>query len=176
MDNAMDALNSLPDSLLSGQFLESRFFYTVVAIVIFWLVKKLVMSVMLRDRDVQVQYRIRKTVAYIIYPLAFIVIGRITTNSRMLPWKKLTSLMATRPKRSSSFLSVKRNAGRLDSNILSIPTVKPNSGGTANQSTSMAMEAFTILRPWFCKESSAGLTKGPSTPPFISVAAHALHA
>ena len=32
---------------------------------------------MLRDRDVQVQYRIRKTVAYITYPLAFLVIGRI---------------------------------------------------------------------------------------------------
>ena len=73
----MNTLNSLHDHLVSGQFLESKIFYTILAIVIFWLVKKLVMAVMLRDRDVQVQYRIRKTVAYIIYPLAFLVIGRI---------------------------------------------------------------------------------------------------
>ena len=73
----MNILNSLHQKLFNGEFLESRIFYTIVAIVVFWLVKKLVMSIMLRDRDVQVQYRIRKTVAYIIYPLAFIVIGRI---------------------------------------------------------------------------------------------------
>ena len=73
----MNTLNSLRDHLVSGQFLESKIFYTILAIVIFWLIKKLVMAVMLRDRDVQVQYRIRKTVAYIIYPLAFLVIGRI---------------------------------------------------------------------------------------------------
>ena len=73
----MNALNSLQDHLISGQFLESKIFYTILAIVTFWLVKKLVMTVLLRDRDVQVQYRIRKTVAYIIYPLAFLVIGRI---------------------------------------------------------------------------------------------------
>ena len=73
----MNTLNSLHDHLVSGQFLESKIFYTILAIVIFWLIKKLVMAVMLRDRDVQIQYRIRKTVAYITYPLAFLVIGRI---------------------------------------------------------------------------------------------------
>ena len=73
----MNTLNSLKDHLLSGQFFESRVFYTILAIAFFWLVKKLIMSVLLRDREVQVQYRIRKTVAYIIYPLAFLVIGRI---------------------------------------------------------------------------------------------------
>lgn len=43
----------------------------------FWLIRRLTLIVLLRGRDVQVQYRIRKTVAYITYPLAFLVIGRI---------------------------------------------------------------------------------------------------
>lgn len=73
----MKTLDTLLQQLFSGEFLESKVFYTIVALVVFWLARKLVMSVLLRDRDVQVQYRIRKTVAYIIYPLAFIVIGRI---------------------------------------------------------------------------------------------------
>ena len=73
----MNTLNSLQDHLLSGQFFESRVFYTILAIVFFWLVKKLIMGVLLSDREVQVQYRIRKTLTYIIYPLAFLVIGRI---------------------------------------------------------------------------------------------------
>ncbi len=67
----------LSEQFLSGQFLESRVFYTILAIVLFWLVRKLILALTLRDRDVQVQYRIRKTVAYITYPLAFLVIGRI---------------------------------------------------------------------------------------------------
>ena len=73
----MNAFDTLLQHLLSGEFLESKVFYTIVAIVVFWLARKLVMSVLMRERDVQAQYRIRKTVAYIIYPLAFIVIGRI---------------------------------------------------------------------------------------------------
>ena len=73
----MGTLNSLLDHLFSGQFLESKVFYTILAIVIFWLVHRLVLTISMRDREVQVQYRIRKTVAYVIYPLAFLVIGRI---------------------------------------------------------------------------------------------------
>ncbi len=73
----MDILISLRDSLFNGEFLQSKVFYTLLAIVVFWLVKRLLLFVLLRDRDVQVQYRFRKTVAYITYPLAFLVIGRI---------------------------------------------------------------------------------------------------
>jgi small-conductance mechanosensitive channel len=73
----MDTLISLRDNLFSGQFLESKLFYTIFAIVSFWLIKRLVLAVLLRNRDVQVQYRIRKTVAYIIYPVTFVVVGNI---------------------------------------------------------------------------------------------------
>jgi small-conductance mechanosensitive channel len=73
----MDNLDTLSKQLLSGQFLESKVFYTILAFVLFWLIRKLMLKILLRDRDVQVQYRIRKTVAYITYPLAFLVIGRI---------------------------------------------------------------------------------------------------
>jgi small-conductance mechanosensitive channel len=73
----MEILISLRDSLFNGEFLQSKVFYTLLAIVVFWLVKRLLLFVLLRDRDVQVQYRLRKTVAYITYPLAFLVIGRI---------------------------------------------------------------------------------------------------
>jgi small-conductance mechanosensitive channel len=73
----MDFLISLRDSLVGGEFLESRGFYTLLAIVVFWLLRRLLLAILLRGREVQVQYRIRKTVTYIIYPLAFLVIGRI---------------------------------------------------------------------------------------------------
>jgi len=73
----MDILNSISDTLFNGQFLESKVFYSLLALVVFWLIRRLLLMVFLRDRDVQVQYRIRKTVAYITYPLAFLVIGRI---------------------------------------------------------------------------------------------------
>jgi hypothetical protein len=73
----MDTLIALRNNLFNGQFLESKVFYTFLAIGTFWLVNRLVLMVLLRDRDVQVQYRVRKTVTYITYPLAFLVIGRI---------------------------------------------------------------------------------------------------
>jgi small-conductance mechanosensitive channel len=73
----MDNLVQLRDLLFNGQFLESKVFYTLLALVIFWLIRRLLLTFLLRDREVQVQYRIRKTVAYITYPLAFLVIGRI---------------------------------------------------------------------------------------------------
>ena len=73
----MDILISLRDSLFSGEFLQSKVFYTLLALVFFWLVQRLLLVILLRDREVQVQYRLRKTVAYITYPLAFLVIGRI---------------------------------------------------------------------------------------------------
>jgi hypothetical protein len=73
----MDTLVTWSDQFFSGQFLESKIFYSILAIVFFWLIRRLTLIVLLRGRDVQVQYRIRKTVAYITYPLAFLVIGRI---------------------------------------------------------------------------------------------------
>ncbi len=73
----MDNLVTLLDSFFNGDFFESKIYYTILAIVIFWLIHRLCLSVFLRDREIQVQYRISKTVSYIIYPLAFLVIGRI---------------------------------------------------------------------------------------------------
>ncbi len=73
----MDNLETLSDQFFSGQFLESKIFYTILAIVFFWVIRRLILIVFLRGKDVQVQYRIRKTVAYSTYPLAFLVIGRI---------------------------------------------------------------------------------------------------
>ena len=73
----MDTLVSLRDNLFNGDFLESRLFYTILAIVFFWLFHRLILILLLGKRDVQVQYRIRKTVAYITYPLTFVVIGHI---------------------------------------------------------------------------------------------------
>ena len=73
----MDIRSSLSDNFFSGQFLESNLYYTLLAIVFFWLMQRLLLVVLLRKREVQVQYRIRKSVAYITYPLAFLVIGRI---------------------------------------------------------------------------------------------------
>ncbi len=73
----METLTLISDGLFNGEFLESKIFYTILAIVFFWLVHRLALAVFLRNRDVQVQYRIRKTVAYITYPFAFVVIGHI---------------------------------------------------------------------------------------------------
>jgi small-conductance mechanosensitive channel len=73
----MDSLHLLRDGLFNGEFLESKIFYTILALVVFWLIRRISLIVLLRDRDVQVQYRLRKTVAYVTYPLAFLVIGRI---------------------------------------------------------------------------------------------------
>jgi len=73
----MDTLISLRDNFFNGQFLDSKVFHTLLAIVVFWLINRLVLMVFMRGRDVQVQYRVRKTVTYITYPLAFLVIGRI---------------------------------------------------------------------------------------------------
>ena len=73
----MEPLILFSDSLFSGDFLESKIFYTILALVVFWLIRRISLIVLLRDREVQLQYRIRKSVAYITYPLAFLVIGRI---------------------------------------------------------------------------------------------------
>ena len=73
----MESLIIIRDGILRGEFLDGKIFYTILAIVVFWLINRFSLMILLRDRDVQVQYRIRKSVAYITYPLAFLVIGRI---------------------------------------------------------------------------------------------------
>ena len=73
----MESLISFGNDLFTGDFLESKIFYTILALVVFWLIHRISLMILLRDRDVQVQYRIRKSVDYITYPLAFLVIGRI---------------------------------------------------------------------------------------------------
>jgi small-conductance mechanosensitive channel len=73
----MESLIIIRDGILRGEFLDGKIFYTILAIVVFWSINRFSLMILLRDRDVQVQYRIRKSVAYITYPLAFLVIGRI---------------------------------------------------------------------------------------------------
>ena len=73
----MDIQNFLSNSFLNADFFHGKLFYTFLALLGFWLLKKALLLVLLRDKDVQVQYRIRKIITYIIYPLAFLVIGRI---------------------------------------------------------------------------------------------------
>jgi small-conductance mechanosensitive channel len=68
---------SLRDQILTGQGLEAKLFYTLLALLVFWLIRRVALSVLLRGREIQVQYRVRKLVAYITWPIAFLVIGRI---------------------------------------------------------------------------------------------------
>lgn len=70
-------MDTLSYSFLNADFFHGKLFYTLLALLGFWLLKKVLLLVLLRDKDVQFQYRIRKTITYIIYPLAFLVIGRI---------------------------------------------------------------------------------------------------
>jgi len=77
MATILTTYDAVLDYLLSGRFLESRIFSTILAVVVILLAKSLIMAVLLRGRDVQVQYRIRKTVIYISYPLMFLLVGSI---------------------------------------------------------------------------------------------------
>ena len=51
--------------------------YTVVALFLFGIFKWIFLLIFLRNRDVKVQYRIRKIVGYVTWTIAFIVVGRI---------------------------------------------------------------------------------------------------
>jgi len=73
----MEIWGYLRDHVFTGSGLESKLFYSVLALLFFWVVRKLALVLLLRGREVQVQYRVRKLVAYITWPLAFLVIGRI---------------------------------------------------------------------------------------------------
>ncbi len=73
----METWNYLHDRVLTGQGLEAKLFYSLLALLAFWAVRRIALAVLLRGRDLQVQYRTRKLVAYVTWPLAFLVIGRI---------------------------------------------------------------------------------------------------
>ena len=51
--------------------------YTLLALLLFWLIRRLALSILLHGREVQAQYRIRKTITYVNFLIAFLVIGRI---------------------------------------------------------------------------------------------------
>jgi len=73
----MEIWNYLRDHVLTGQGLEAKLFYSLLVLLVFWTIRHFALVLLLRGREVQAQYRIRKLVAYITWPLAFLVVGRI---------------------------------------------------------------------------------------------------
>ncbi|MBZ0269999.1 mechanosensitive ion channel family protein, partial [bacterium] len=63
--------------VLAGAGINNKLLYTASAILFFWLLARLLSALLQRGRDVQVQYRIRKTVGYATSAAAIFVIGRI---------------------------------------------------------------------------------------------------
>jgi small-conductance mechanosensitive channel len=73
----MEVWNYLHEHLLTGYGPGAKFFYSLVALLVFWVARKVALLILLRGKEVQAQYHMRKLVAYITWPLAFLVIGRI---------------------------------------------------------------------------------------------------
>jgi small-conductance mechanosensitive channel len=73
----METWRYLHDHILTGDGLEAKVFYSLLVLLFFLVVRRLVLALLLRGREVQAQYRIRKVVAYITWALVFLVIGRI---------------------------------------------------------------------------------------------------
>jgi len=67
----------LKENLILSTSMETKVLYTVVALVLFGMFKWLFLLIFLRNRDVKTQYRIRKIAGYIIWSVAFLVVGRI---------------------------------------------------------------------------------------------------
>jgi len=65
------------DHYLIGEGMETKLVYTGFALIAFWGLKTILLFILLRNREVQAQYRIRKLVTYLAFTLAFIVVGRI---------------------------------------------------------------------------------------------------
>jgi small-conductance mechanosensitive channel len=74
---ANDVWTYLREHVFSGSGIEARIFYSVIALLAFGVLKWVILLALLRNREVKTQYRLRKIVTYIIWPLAFLVIGRI---------------------------------------------------------------------------------------------------
>lgn len=73
----MDIWNFLHDRVFTGQGVEAKLFYSLIALIAFWILRRMLLLLLLRGREVQVQYRIRKIVVYVTWPIAFLVVGRI---------------------------------------------------------------------------------------------------
>ncbi|WP_020677719.1 mechanosensitive ion channel family protein [Geopsychrobacter electrodiphilus] len=73
----MDFWNYLREHILAGQGFEGKLFYSLLALLIFWIIRLITLRILLRGREITAQYRIRKIVIYITWPLAFLVVGRI---------------------------------------------------------------------------------------------------
>ncbi len=73
----MDILDYLRNEVFAGNGIESKIFYSILALLFFMLMQRIILLFLLRGREVQAQYKIRKIVTYIIFLVAFLVIGRI---------------------------------------------------------------------------------------------------
>jgi small-conductance mechanosensitive channel len=67
----------LQEHVFTGSGVESKVFYSLMALFVFGMVKWFILLIILRNREVKTQYRLRKTITYIIWTIAFIVVGRI---------------------------------------------------------------------------------------------------
>jgi small-conductance mechanosensitive channel len=67
----------LNERVFAGSGIEAKIFYSLLALVAFGTAKWILFLVLLRNREVRTQYRLRKIITYTIWPIAFIVIGRI---------------------------------------------------------------------------------------------------
>lgn len=73
----MEFINYLNEQVISGEGLEAKLLYTFLALLVLGLLKQAILLPLLRGREVQTQYRIRKSVTYTLWLIGFLVIGRI---------------------------------------------------------------------------------------------------
>jgi small-conductance mechanosensitive channel len=74
---ATDFWTYMQEQVLAGNGLETKVFYSLMALLAFGTLKWALLFVFLRNRDVKTQYRLRKIITYIIWSIAFLIIGRI---------------------------------------------------------------------------------------------------
>ena len=72
-----DILTYLREIMPASQDVETKIFYSVIALIGFWMIKWFILLFLLHKREVRTQYRIRKIVTYSVWAIAFVVIGRI---------------------------------------------------------------------------------------------------
>lgn len=73
----METIERFWAEVLAGAGIGNKLLYSVSAIVFFWLLSRLLTGLLQRGREVQIQYRIRKTIAYTTSAAAILVVGRI---------------------------------------------------------------------------------------------------
>jgi small-conductance mechanosensitive channel len=73
----METIERFWTEVLGGAEINNKLLYSIAAILFFWLLARLLSTLLQRGRDVPVQYRIRKTVAYTTGAAAILVVGRI---------------------------------------------------------------------------------------------------